>query len=120
MRKAAVVHIEVSRYDEVSVKQLWPQFKKDADMSIYFPDKYPIGKGPPREYFFNVLNTVHPQYLEQVMDHANKQRMTVEGEGMKHQGLHVSQYWEEQLKAMPYLTCKCQHLSFCLNVFCSL
>ena len=72
----------------------------------YFPDVYPKGKSAPREYFFNILNTLHPDYLQQVMAHANKQRMTAEGEGMKKESIQISQFWEEQLKAMPYLTCK--------------
>ena len=65
-------HIQVTHYDELSVKAMYPMFLKDAEMMQYFPDKYPKGKGAPREYFFNVLNTVHPDYLQQVMDHANK------------------------------------------------
>lgn len=59
-------------YDELSVKALWPQFKQDTEFTQYFPDTYPIGKGPPRQYFFDILNTVHPDYLEQVMKHANQ------------------------------------------------
>ena len=51
-------------------------------MMQYFPDKYPKGKGPPHEYFFNILNTLHPDYLSQVMVHAYNQRMTTEGEAM--------------------------------------
>ena len=106
LKKDEVQHIHVKHYDELAVKHLYPQFKKDADMMCYFPDKYPLGKGPPREYFFNVLNTVHPQYLEQVLAHANKQRHTASGEDMKKESIKISQYWDEQLKAMPYLTCK--------------
>ena len=49
----------------------------------YFPDKYPAGKGPPREYFFNILNTIHPDYLAQVMGHANEQRNTAFGATMQ-------------------------------------
>ena len=79
-----------------------------------------MGCSREEEYFFNVLNTVHPQYLEQVMDHANKQRHTAEGADMKQQSIHISQYWDEQLKAMPYLTCKFRLLSICLILFCSL
>ena len=38
-------------------------FAKDAEMMQFFADKYPKGKGSPRDYFFNVLNTIHPDYL---------------------------------------------------------
>ena len=107
LKKSEVRTIQVPHYDELSVKALYPEFKKDSELMAYFPDTYPPGKGPPREYFFNVLNTIHPDYLEKVMNHANEQRMTSAGEDMKRHSIHLSQYWEEQLKKMPYLSCKC-------------
>ena len=64
----------------------------------FFPDKYPKDKGPPREYFFNILNTIHPTYLANIMQHANKQRMTTEGEEMQKQSIQISEFWEEQLR----------------------
>ena len=108
------------KYEELSVRALYPQFTKDAAMMQYFPDEYPAGKGPPREYFFNILNTIHPDYLSQIMAHANKLRMTAEGDNMQAQGIEMTKYWDEQLKAMPYLTCKFRRLSICLILFCSL
>ena len=81
-KKNEVDYIHVPAYDELSVKNLYPQFAKDAEFMAYFPDAYPKGKGPPRDYFFNVLNTLHPDYLAQVLEHANKQRMTSAGEAM--------------------------------------
>ena len=59
----------------------------------YFPSKYPKGKGPDRDYFFKILNTVHPEYLEQVIAHANEQRMTTAGEGLARSSIKMSQYW---------------------------
>ena len=76
LKKKDVQKIKVSCYDELSVKALYPQFTKDPAMMQYFPDVYPKGKGPPREYFFNILNTVHPDYLSQIMAHADQQRFT--------------------------------------------
>ena len=90
LRKDEVVPIEVPYYDELAVKNLYPQFTKDADFIKYFADSYPQDKGPPRDYFFNVLNTVHPDYLKQVMEHANKQRMTVEGPEAQREAIKVS------------------------------
>jgi len=105
-KKSEVKEIAVPFYDELSVKALYPMFKKDPVFMSYFPEKFSKGKGPPRKYFFDVLNTLHPEYLQQVMAHANKQRMTIEGDKMKTQAIEMSQYWEEQLAAMPYLSCK--------------
>ena len=61
----------------------------------YFPDVYPKDKGPPREYFYNVLNTIHPDYLAQVMTHANEIRMTAKGDDGKLESIQISQFWEE-------------------------
>ena len=49
---------------------------------------------------------MYPEYLAKVMMHANEQRMAAFGEGQQSQTIKISQYWEEQLKAMPYLSCK--------------
>ena len=73
----------------------------------YFPSNYPKGRGPPREYFFNIVNSKLPDYLQQLLAHANKQRMTADGEDKQTEAIKISQYWEEQLKAMPYLSSKC-------------
>lgn len=48
MKKVEVQKISVPHYDELSVKALWPQFKSDEEFTQYFPDTYPVGKGPPR------------------------------------------------------------------------
>ena len=82
MKRADVQEVAVPHYDELSVKAIYPMFTKDAEVMSYFPDTYPKGKGPPRDYFYNVLNTLHPDYLAQVLEHANKQRMTSAGEAM--------------------------------------
>ena len=72
----------------------------------YFPTKFPKDKGPPRKYFFDILNTLQPDYLKQVMTHANKVRMEAGAGDNQTQSIKISQFWEEQLKAMPYLSCK--------------
>ena len=42
----------------------------DAFFNIYFQDNYADQKAPNREYFFNILNTVYPEYLKSVINHA--------------------------------------------------
>ena len=46
LKKQAVTTIEVPHYDELSVKRLWPQYKKDPEFQKYFPDVFPGDKGP--------------------------------------------------------------------------
>ena len=106
MLKSEIQQIEVPHYEEISVKALYPECKKDGVFMSYFPDKYPAGKAPPREYFFNILNTIHPEYLKEILTHASRQRMTTDGETMKKESIKISEFWAEQLDKMPYLSCK--------------
>ena len=54
--------IQMPRYDELSVVNLYPKFKADAEIMAYLPDRLPKGRLPDREYLFNIVNTVHPEY----------------------------------------------------------
>ena len=92
-KKIQVHEIKVPKYDELSVKALYPTFTGDPIFKSYFPDRYPKNKGPTRESFFNILNTLYPDYLAQVMSHASKQRMSTDGEAMQGQAIQISKYW---------------------------
>ena len=78
LKKAQVNTVEVPHYDELSVRKLYPQLQKDQKFQQYFPDTYPKDKGPPHQYFFDVLNTVYPDYLRQIMEHAARERMAAD------------------------------------------
>ena len=73
---------------------------------LYFPDNFAENKYPSRSYFFDVLNTVHPEYLEQIMAHANKQRHMATGDAMANERIKISEAWQDELKSMPYLSSK--------------
>ena len=49
--------INVGKYDELSVKEIWPQMQDDQDFLRHFPAEFPKGRLPDRTYFFNILNT---------------------------------------------------------------
>jgi hypothetical protein len=42
------------------------------------------------------------------MAHANKERMAADADQNKTTSIAISQFWEEELKSMPYLSCKCK------------
>ena len=64
LKKNEVNYVHVSHFEELSVKNLWKDLKDDEAFNVYFQDKYPKDKGPCRVYFFNILNTVYPDYLK--------------------------------------------------------
>ena len=56
--------VNVPKYDELSVKNIFPKFKRDPKVMQYLQDEYPANRYPDRDYFFTVLNTVHPDHVK--------------------------------------------------------
>ena len=79
LKKKQVDYIHVSHYQELSVKNLWKDLKDDAQFNIYFQDEYPKDRLPCRKYFFDILKTVYPDYLANIMQHAAKERYSADG-----------------------------------------
>ena len=63
LKKKDVDYIHVSHYEELSVKNLWGDLKTDKNFMVYFQDEYPHARLPSRKYFFDILNTIYPDYL---------------------------------------------------------
>jgi hypothetical protein len=49
--------VNVPLYDELAVGSIWPMVKDDESISRYFPNTFPKGRVPDRNYFWNILNT---------------------------------------------------------------
>ena len=73
---AEVKMVVVPKYDEVSVKNIYPMIKGDPELFKYFPNDIPKGRQRDREYMFNVLNTKRPEYVKKIVDHAARLRNT--------------------------------------------
>ena len=71
-----VIFVNVPKYDELSVKNVYPMIQQDKDLMMYFPDKLPKGRIPDREYTFNVLNTLREDYVTDIIKHAQRLRNT--------------------------------------------
>ena len=59
--------VNVPKFDELSVKNIFPLIRQDAEVIKYFPDDYPKGREPDRTYTFNVLNTLRNQYVQAII-----------------------------------------------------
>ena len=59
-----VKHIIVPKLQEISMKSLAENLKDDENLAQYLPDKWDKKLKLDREWFYNILNTVYPGYLE--------------------------------------------------------
>ena len=106
LRLDQVKRISVPQFDELSVIKLWPMLQSDEKFMRYFPKKLAKGRVPDREYFFNLVNTFQPNYLQQIIKHANSQRNSVEAEVMEKEVIEISDDWWNALNASPFVSCK--------------
>ena len=84
---AEIRPINVPKYDELSVKNIYPSIKDDAELMQYFPDQLPENRWPDRTYFFTILNTLRPEYMKKIVLHASKMRNSAEGGKGKDAGI---------------------------------
>ena len=98
--------VKVPRYDELSVIKLWPNFKKDAKITVYLPSSLPKGRLPDRDYLFNIVNSIYPEYMQALIRQASDNRFDVRN---KHDDLgvvKVSEEWWKKLMEVPFASCK--------------
>ena len=95
MKLADVKLVVVPKYDEISVKNIWPMIKEDPVLMQYFPDTFPKGRAPDREYMFNILNTLRPEQLKAVVSHAQKLRNTATDETKQSNYIQISPEWQQ-------------------------
>ena len=58
-------------WPELGVKHIWPKVKQDKEVNVYFPN-YSDHEFPPRDYFWNVLARIKPEFYQNLIKHAIK------------------------------------------------
>ena len=74
LKRSRLKTIEVPPYDELSVRNLYPNLEGNVEFMRYMPNKLAKGKHVNRTYFFNVLYTLFPDHVTKMIAHAQKQR----------------------------------------------
>ena len=69
-------------------------------------DDYPEEKYPARNYFFTILNTIYPEYMEQIMTHARNMRYSADGTEKEREAIEANDEWYAELTKMPYISGK--------------
>ena len=70
LKRKDVNEVVIPLFDELKVQDVWARYKQDERINIYLPDKLPKGRMPDRKWFFNVLNTVAPEVVKAMLEHA--------------------------------------------------
>ena len=65
-----IKHIVVPKYPELSLKQLKKHLIGDKELARRLPDGWENKKKIERDWVLNIVNTVHPGFLSQLIRHA--------------------------------------------------
>ena len=60
----------IPKYDELSVANLIADAMKQPELAKFFPEQKSKADTPDRVYFFIILNTVDPDYVQSLLKHA--------------------------------------------------
>ena len=101
-----VKHIHVPLYDELTVVKIWPQMQDDEEFMQYFPSKFPKGRLPDREYFYNIMNTVQGEYLQALTKHAHDERVSPAAAAKANATIEITDEWYEKLNSVNYISSK--------------
>ena len=68
-----VKHVKVPNFDEFAVKKIFPKVVNNPTIMAYIPD---LGEGRlvDREYFYDVLATLYPSYVADIIHGAYMKR----------------------------------------------
>ena len=69
----------------------------------YFPDRLPKGRNPDKTYFFNVMNTLYPEYTQELIRVANSNRCMARANDGAGEAIHVSEEWWKKLNDLPHM-----------------
>ena len=98
--------IEVPHYDELSVEALVKDVTTIPDLSKFSPKQKTPSNRRDREYFFNILNTVVPDYLSALIRHLQSLRLGSGAPSKEENIIEVNEHWRKELEASPYYSSK--------------
>ena len=76
------------------------------DMAYYFPDEYSKGRKCAHRYFFTVLATLHPEYVDDLLLKCKKDRFGADQDQQNKEAIMKSSEWASQLKKFPQIARK--------------
>ena len=98
--------INVPMYDELSIKNLLPMMMEEPMFRTYVPDSFPKGRQIDRTYFFNIMNTLNPEYTQAIIKYAEEQRHSAATVNNAEQTMQVSEAWWNALQSQPFISRK--------------
>jgi len=66
---------EIPAFKEFTVAKLYEMCSSDPTIMVYLPDLEMSKKMPDREFCYNILHTLYPDFLDRIINHAYEARL---------------------------------------------
>ena len=94
-------------WPELGIARIWPQAQQLPRFSEYMPNEWDLQnvKKVERNFFYGVLISLAPEYVEQLVLDIRAQRLNANANNAgKAQPIGVDPQWVTQLLAQPYVS----------------
>ena len=103
MKQTQVVQAYIPNWPELGVRKMWPQAMQIPEFGLYMPDDWTSTEKTERRYFYGILCTLAPDFVEDSIsgarhDRDNYHRLREQPE----EQVDMSQDWGEMLLEEPF------------------
>ena len=103
LKQTNVIRVVVPHYEELSVKNLYDDAMNDLLIKDYLPDlNQNSNRIPERDFFFGILGTLRPIYLNKIIEDANKVRYEADVNDPEKDFIMLDDDWYKELMKYPY------------------
>ena len=98
--------VEMPKYDELSVVSLIAEIMKEKELAKFFPEQRTKADLPDPQFFFNVANTMDPEYLAALLKHAHDLRFGAKNPQDNPTTIEVNEHWAMEIQASQFYSRK--------------
>ena len=100
-----VKHVNVPNFDEFAVKKIFPKVVNNQTIMAYIPD---LGEGRlvDREYFYDVLATLYPSYVADII-HGAYEKRSGEVDQQEDEVIEITPFLLQSIEDSSFISSKC-------------
>ena len=102
-RETEIKSLNVPLWPELSVKRIFPAAERIIRFGRYIPDDWTADKKTERNFFWSILITIAPEFVEQIVTDCRTQRYQRRQDNVREPtNLQISAQWAGWLLAEPF------------------
>ena len=94
-------------WEEMGIKRVWPEAARITEFLMYFPDGWTATHKTERKFFYGILSTLAPNFVQAMVNEARQLRHNHRiSRQMPVRQMNISSQWADLLLREPFVSCK--------------